>query len=44
MVSGVGIGFGAAELTWWLSDMIFGKGRNVAVGSNGNTVDVVYNF
>ena len=44
VVAGAGIGFGAAELTWWLSDLMFGKGRNVAVGSSGNTVDVVYNF
>lgn len=44
VVAGAGIGFGAAELTWWLSDMMFGKGRNVTVGSSGNTVDVVYNF
>lgn len=44
VVAGAGIGFGAAELTWWLSDIMFGKGRNVAVGSSGNTVDVVYNF
>lgn len=39
-VAGAGIGFGAAELTWWLSDLCFGKGSNVAVGSSGNTVDV----
>lgn len=44
VVAGAGLGFGAAELTWWLSDKIFGKGYNVAVGSSGSTVDVVYNF
>lgn len=44
VVAGAGLGFGAAELTWWLSDLMFGKGSNVAVGSSGNTVDVVYNF
>lgn len=44
VVAGAGIGFGSAELTWWLSNLMFGKGRNVAVGSSGNTVDVVYNF
>lgn len=44
VVAGAGIGFGSAELTWWLSDLMFGKGHNVAVGSSGNTVDVVYNF
>ena len=44
VVAGAGIGFGAAELTWWLSNLMFGKGSNVAVGSSGNTVDVTYNF
>ena len=41
---GAALGFGAAELTWWLSDKMFGKGSNVAVGASGNMVDVVYNF
>ena len=44
VVAGAGIGFGAAELTWWLSDLCFGKGSNVAVGSSGNTLDLTYNF
>lgn len=44
VVAGAGLGVGAAELTWWLSDKMFGKGSNVAVGSSGNTVDVTYNF
>lgn len=44
VVAGAGIGIGSAELTWWLSDLCFGKGSNVAVGSSGNTVDVVYNL
>lgn len=44
VVAGAGVGFGAAELTWWLSDKMFGKGSHVAVGSSGNTVDVIYNF
>ena len=44
VLAGAGVGVGAAELTWWLSDKMFGKGSNVAVGSCGNTVDVVYNF
>ena len=44
VVAGAGIGIGSAELTWWLSDLCFGKGSNVAVGSSGNMVDVVYNF
>jgi len=44
VVAGAGVGVGAAELTWWLSDKMFGKGSNVAVGSSGNTVDLTYNF
>lgn len=44
VAAGAALGFGAAELTWWLSDKMFGKGSNVAVGASGNTVDVVYNF
>jgi membrane-associated phospholipid phosphatase len=44
VVAGAAVGVGSAELTWWLSDKMFGKGSNVAVGSSGNTVDVVYNF
>ena len=44
VVAGAGIGIGSAELTWWLSDKLFGKGSNVAVGSSGNTVDVVLNL
>lgn len=44
VVAGAGVGIGAAELTWWLSDLMFGKGSDLAVGSSGNTVDVVYNF
>ena len=44
VVAGAGIGVGSAELTWWLSDKLFGKGSNIAVGSSGNTLDVTYNF
>ena len=44
VVAGAGIGFGSAELTWWLSDLLFGKGRNIAVGTSGNTLDVTYSF
>lgn len=44
VVAGAAVGYGAAELTWWLSDKMFGKGSNLSVGSSGNTVDVVYNF
>ena len=38
------LGVGSAELTWWLSDKLLGKGSNVAVSTSGNTVDVTYNF
>lgn len=44
VVAGAGLGFGAAELTWWASDKLFGKGSNIAIGSSGNTVDVTYRF
>ncbi len=44
VVAGAAVGYGAAELTWWLSDLMFGKGSNVSVGTLGNTVDVTYNF
>ena len=40
VLAGAAVGYGSAELTWWLSDLCFGKGSNVAVGSSGNTVDV----
>lgn len=44
VVAGAAVGYGAAELTWWLSDKMFGRGSNLAVGTSGNSVDVVYNF
>jgi hypothetical protein len=44
VAAGAAIGIGSAELTWWLSDLCFGKGSHIAVGSSGNAVDVVYNF
>lgn len=44
VVAGAALGVGAAELTWWASDKLFGKDSNVAVGTSGNTVDVVYRF
>lgn len=44
VAAGAAVGLGSAELTWWLSDKMFGKGSNLAVGSSGNTVDVTYNF
>ncbi len=44
VVAGAGVGIGAAELTWWLSDKLLGSNSNIAVGSSGNTIDVAYNF
>lgn len=44
VVAGAALGFGAAELTWWASDKLLGKGSRVAVGTSGSTVDVVYRF
>jgi hypothetical protein len=44
VVAGAAVGFGSAELTWWLSDKLLGSGSNFTVGTSGNTVDVVYNF
>ena len=44
VVAGGAVGIGAAELTWWLSDKFLGTGKNLSVGTSGNTVDVVYNF
>lgn len=45
VAAGAGIGIGAAELTWWLSDILFVKhNRQVAIGSSGNTLDVAVNF
>ena len=44
VVAGAAVGIGSAELTWWLSDLLLGKGSNIAVGTSGNTVEVKYNL
>lgn len=44
VVAGAGLGLGAAELTWWLSDKLLGRSSKIAIGTTGNTVDLVYNF
>lgn len=44
VVAGAGLGLGAAELTWWLSDKLLGRGSKIAIGTTGSTVDMVYNF
>ena len=44
VVAGAALGFGAAELTWWASDKLLGKGSDFAVGASGSSIDVRYNF
>lgn len=45
VVAGAAVGYGAAELTWWLSDIVFKKhNEKFAVGFSGNTVDVAVNL
>ena len=44
VVAGAAVGIGSAELTWWLSDLLLGKGSNIAVGTSGNAINVNYNF
>ena len=44
VVAGAALGFGAAELTWWASDKLLGKGSDFAVGTSGSSIDVRYNF
>lgn len=39
VVAGAALGYGASELTWWLSDKIFPQNKNVAVTFNGNTLE-----
>jgi hypothetical protein len=41
VVAGAGLGIASAELTWWLSDMLFPQRKyGVAIGTSGNTIDV----
>lgn len=44
VAAGAAIGYGAAELTWYLSDKLFGRSSKFSVSTTGQTVDVVYNF
>ena len=44
VVAGAAVGYGAAELTWYLSDKLLGPSSKVAVATTGQTVDVTYNF
>ena len=44
VAAGAALGYGAAELTWYLSDKFLGRNSNLSVTTTGQTVDVVYNF
>ena len=44
VAAGAAVGYGAAELTWYLSDKLLGPSSKVAVATTGNTVDVTYTF
>ncbi|ADE82335.1 hypothetical protein PRMUPPPA20_22800 [Xylanibacter ruminicola] len=44
VVAGAAVGYGAAELAWYLSDKLLGSGSKVALTTTGQTVDVTYNF
>ena len=44
VAAGAALGYGAAELTWWASDKLFGKDSHIDVGYGGNTMNLVYNF
>jgi hypothetical protein len=45
VAAGAAVGFGAAELTWWLSEKLLPqKNRHVALGTTGSTVDVAVTF
>ena len=38
------IAFAVAELTWYLSDKLFGRSSNLSITTTGQTLDVVYIF
>ena len=40
VLAGAALGFGSAELTWWVSDKLF-PNNNVGVGVSGNAIDVI---
>lgn len=45
VAAGAAIGVGSAELTWWLSDLLFAKhNKKYALGASVNTLDVAVNF
>lgn len=44
VVAGAAIGVGSAELTWWASEKLLGKGSNISIGSSGNNISISYDF
>ena len=45
VVAGAGIGFAAAEVTWWLSRKVFKRKKSqVTIGFGGNTLDFALTF
>ena len=44
VAAGAAIGYGVAELTWYLSDKLFGRSSKLTITTTGQTVDLVYIF
>ena len=44
VVAGAGLGYGAAELTWWLSNKLFPQNKNVSVTCTGNELSATINL
>lgn len=44
VVAGAGLGYGAAELSWWLSDKLFPQNKNVSVTCTGNGLSATINL
>ena len=44
VVAGAGLGYGAAELTWWLSDKIFPQNKKVLITCTGNELGATINL
>ena len=44
VAAGAALGYGAAELTWYLSDKFLSRNSKLSVTTTGQTLDVVYNF
>ena len=44
VVAGAGLGYGAAELTWWLSNKLFPQNKNVSVTCTGNELSASINL